>query len=478
MIGARNVFGNLPTGWGRRTMDIDDGGTVTRTAAVTKTRTSHFAAFLLLAFALVAAGCSAGSEDSGGALAYDDGQASATTATASEEMAGELQAAPGDGGVGADREALGGGDVAPVANVVQNVGRQIIFTADMTVAVTDVTAAGVEANRIIDSLGGFLFGQQTVGLPEPLSVLTFKVDPDDFHEALSRLGSIGEIRSQNVSADDVTERIVDLESRIKTTEVSVERLQGLIAEATTVAAIADLETQLLDRETQLEVMRGQLRTIRDQVSFATIAVTLTEALSRPQISLAVTGYPGHADAGQSCPGEGGIQVDEGDAATVCFEITNTGDMPLTDIDVADSVLELTLADLTVVFGDPEAAIEPGQFVILAAEIAPERSLRSQTRVTASPVNADGEVLESRRVSTTSTMLVEAVDPGGLPGFGDGVETSLDALKTIGGVAVVVAGVVVPFLWVVALAGLFMWWRRRRNGDEPLVAPTDTVETTG
>ena len=435
----------------------------------------------VVALLFVAAACSTGSDDSGidtaGGFAFEGDAATVSTVAAAEQAPGEPAAAPSGGEARDGDDALGTGGVAPVALAIQTVARQIIFTADMTVAVTDVAAAGVEATRIVEGLGGFLFGQQTVGLPEPRSMLTFKVAPDDFQEALSRLGSIGEIRTQNVSADDVTERIVDLESRIKTAEVSVERLQGLIAEATTVAAIAELETQLLDRETQLEVMRGQLRTIQDQVAYATIVVTLTEAVSRPQVDLAVTAYPGHADAGQSCPGDGGIQVEQGDDVTMCFEITNTGDMPLTDFDLNDTVLELELVDLLVVFGDPEDTIEPGQTLILAAEVAPERSFRSQTRVTAAPVNADGEVLENRRVSTTSSTFVEAVDPGGLPGFADGLETSVDALRTIGGVAVVVAGVVVPFLWLAVLAGAFIWWRRRRAGGEPVAGPTETPEPT-
>ena len=179
------------------------------------------------------------------------------------------------------------------------------------------------------------------------------------------------------------------------------------------------------------------------MALATITLTLTEALSRPQLELRVTAYPGHADAGESCPGDGSVAVDEGDDVTICFEITNVGDMPLTDFDVSDTVLELEMADMIVVFGDPAATLEPGQFLILAAEIAPERSLRTQTRATAAPVNADGETLENRRVSSTNAVFVEAWDPGGLPGFGDGISTSVDFVQQVGGLAVLLAGIVLP-----------------------------------
>ncbi|MBT8212294.1 MAG: DUF4349 domain-containing protein, partial [Acidimicrobiia bacterium] len=209
-------------------------------------------------------------------------------------------------------DTLGSGAIAPVVAQTVNIGRDIIFRADLVVAVTDVAAAGIEATGIIEALGGFVFGQQTTGGPEAYSVLTFKVFPEDFQKALTRLGSIGEVRTQNISADDVTERVVDLKSRINTAEASVERLRALLAEAGDITTIAQVENQLLERETQLETLRGQLRTLEDAVSLATITLTLTEAQARPSLSVLVSAYPGADDEGQSCPGNGGgLDVDEG-----------------------------------------------------------------------------------------------------------------------------------------------------------------------
>ena len=70
-----------------------------------------------------------------------------------------------------------------------------------------------------------------IGTFTPLFVLpelTFKIAPESFQTALARLGDIGEVRTQNVTADDVTERVVDLQSRITTAEASVDRLRGFL----------------------------------------------------------------------------------------------------------------------------------------------------------------------------------------------------------------------------------------------------------
>jgi hypothetical protein len=372
---------------------------------------------------------------------------------------------------------LGSGGTEPAVFQLRDLGRDIIFVADIVVAVNDVALAGDAASREIAALGGFLFGQVTSGAPNPTSVLTFKVFPEDFQEALRRLGDLGQLRSQNISADDVTERIVDIESRINTAEASVERLRSLLEGAGDINTIAQLENQLLERETQLETMRGQLRTLEDQVSLATIVVTLTEALSRPAIQLDVSAYGGAGDAGQSCPGDhNGLAVDEGTSATVCFEITNIGDTPLTAIEVSDPVLELTTEDLVVVFGTLDGAMEPGDTVMLSAEIDVPKDVRPQPRVSATPVDSEGEPIPGKTAADTASYFFDAVDPGGVPSFAEGLSASLDFLARMGRVALLFLAVMLPFIWIVPVAWLVWHLRRRRQAGRPL--DTDELVPTG
>jgi hypothetical protein len=416
---------------------------------------------LLVVLVLVAAACG-GSDDEGAA-------SDVTTAGASAESAGTDLSRDG---AAAGEDALGSGGAVPVVAQATDIGRDIIFTAQITVAVTDVASAGAEATRIIESMGGFLFGQETRGAPEPVSILVFKVLPADFQEALTRLGEIGDLRNQTVSADDVTERVVDLQSRINTAEASVERLRALLDEAGDIATIAQIENQLLERETQLETLRGQLRTLRDAVDLATITLTLTEALANPQVSLATTAYLGHEDAGLSCPGDGGVSVDEGGDVTVCFEIRNVGDTSLTNFELRDPVLGVELDDLLVVFGDLEQPIEPGQSITLALETSLERDLRTQTTVRAVPLDDEGQPVERRTVANTTSIFLNAVDPGGVPTFMEGLESGWEVLINLFKVVILAAGVFLPFIWVPVLLWLFIRWRRQRRATHPPTpAPT-------
>lgn len=239
----------------------------------------------------------------------------------------------------------------------------------------------------------------------------------------------------------------------------MERLRGFLEDATDIKSIVELENELLARETQLETLRGQLRTLQDQVALATIILTLTEAASRPAIELSVTAYPAH-DNGLSCPGGPQLSVEQDTEATVCFEITNVGDTWLTGFELRDPVLDLEIEALIVVFGDPTAAIEPGQSIILAAELVPERSLRTQTTVTAEPVSEEGEPLPGRLTARTITIFIDAVDPGGIPSFTDGLQASWDVLVRLGQTLILTVGALIPFFWVPVV--LWLVWRVRRT----------------
>ena len=343
-------------------------------------------------------------------------------------------------------------------------GRDIIFTADVILLVDDVVGTTERAAVAVGSVGGVVFGQNSQSDPEPRSTMTFKVPPAEFQNALTRLGELGTIQSQTVSAEDVTDRVVDLESRIQTAQASVDRLRGFLAGAGDMEAISRLEAQLLERETLLEQLRGQARTLESQVGLATIVLTIRQA-TRPEpaagFEVAATAFAGH-DAGAGCPGDDDLVIDEGQPFTVCWALTNTGDVHLDEIDLRDDRLGVDMADVTAVEGSLTEPTAPGTTLVLAYETTAARDHTLETRVRAVPVSEDGDRLGlGARTQTTSAAL--AVEPDdSLPGFGDSLRASGRLLAYLGSIAVLVIGATVPFLPVLILAAVAMWWTRRRR----------------
>ncbi|MDW3180314.1 MAG: DUF4349 domain-containing protein [Acidimicrobiia bacterium] len=360
----------------------------------------------------------------------------------------------------AESDAIGSGGGTPPPLNTQQLGREIIFTATINVGVDDVAEAGNQATDIINDIGGFVFGQNTQGGVEPRSTITFKVRPEDFSIALERLGGIGELRNQTVTTDDVTERVVDLNSRIEVAQLGVNRLREAMENTTTLTDFAELENLLLSRESDLEVMRGQLRTIRDRIDLATITLTLEQDRVVNGIELLFTVYEGH-DEGISCPGRNASDAlfEPGDEVTLCFESRNAGDQPLTDVNVTETVLGLEGSDLITVFGDTDD-LQPGQTVIQAWELTAERDRPLRVSVTATPTDGVSTEPAGPAVRSQDTPVLRVNEDAVDPGFSDGFDAATDLLKSIWLIVVVLVGFIIPLLVLVPFLAL-AWFAIRR-----------------
>ena len=364
-----------------------------------------------------------------------------------------------------------------VAAQLPDLGRDIIFTATLELASTDVSTATRDAIRSIEGRGGFLFSQETRGGAGGSSVLTFKVLPEQFQAALNDLGAIGEVRSQSISADDVSAIVVDLESRINTSEASVLRLRALLDDATELETIATVENQLLERETSLEQLRGQLRTVRNQVDLATITVFVTELTTRPGIAINALSYGAH-DEGFGCFDNQGTRSGEvGDPITICYLVTNTGDTPLVDITLDDPALDATIDSLVVVDGSA-VQLAPGEILVLAHEIELTKPVRVRTSVSATALDADRAELDEKVGATAASIRFDVTDfDAGFPSFGTVLTRSWDALKTAAIVVALVLVAIAPFVAVGLLVGVpLLAGLRRRRGAQPDAA-TNTRATT-
>ncbi len=402
-------------------------------------------------------------DSSGGEAAGDE--------TASGETAEEEEGLPEEGGEPpeeTDQLGAGGAAVTPTA---ADIGRKLIFTAALNVEVDDVAAASANATSIIEGMGGFLFGQNTTGGAEPSSELTFKVLPSDFNIALERLGTVGELRNQTVTTDDVTERIVDLESRIGVAQLGVERLRAELESTSSLDDFAEVERLLLERESELEVMRGQLRTLQDRVDLATITLVVSQDRVENAIQLTISSYEGH-DGGQGCPGESGSSTEAGTPVTVCFDILNVGDQTLTDVVLLDTVLDIgPETQLIPVFGDL-AELAPGQSAVVGFEFEPERRQQLRTRVTAVPTDGVSADPAGPTVTTQVNFDVQAFEAESDPGFRDGFSVAVELLQGLWVLVKVLAGfsllpvlIFGPLLWL-SIRSLRSWRRNRPARPTP------------
>ena len=151
--------------------------------------------------------------------------------------------------------------------------RKVVHTAELTVRVDDAIHAAEEATRLVAGAGGLVFAHTS---ERREARLTLKVPPDTFEPVIAGLADLGLALKRASKAQDVTEQVVDLEGRLRTTMASAERLRVLLADARSTGEIAGVESELAKRETETESLQGRLRVLTSQADMATINLRLTE----------------------------------------------------------------------------------------------------------------------------------------------------------------------------------------------------------
>ncbi|GAA0620882.1 DUF4349 domain-containing protein [Kribbella sandramycini] len=180
---------------------------------------------------------------------------------------------------------------APVAEKDQSqpeaqpsVTRAIIKTGSLTVEADDVEKARQRAIEIVGELKGQIASENTNGDPAGQITtvnLVLKVPGAGFETAIQRLSELGKrLRIQQDSAD-VTEQVVDVDSRIRTQRASLDRMRALLAKANTVGEIVSVESELTRREADLEALLAKQKNLALQTELATLTLTLAEKGKAP-----------------------------------------------------------------------------------------------------------------------------------------------------------------------------------------------------
>ncbi|GAA3553161.1 DUF4349 domain-containing protein [Amycolatopsis ultiminotia] len=128
------------------------------------------------------------------------------------------------------------------------------------------------ARTIATGAGGYT-GQET-STPDS-ATLSLAVPAEKLDSVLDQLAGLGEVAKRELSAKDVTERVVDVDARLATQRASVDRVRALLAKATSVSEIASVESELTSRESELEALERQQSSLAGTVAMATVALSVT-----------------------------------------------------------------------------------------------------------------------------------------------------------------------------------------------------------
>jgi hypothetical protein len=209
---------------------------------------------------LLAAGCSAGSSSS----------------STSAGMAAPHAAARAAAGTGASHA---GSFAENTSLTALPVTQSIIYTASVTVRTVHLTQAAARATQLARAAGGYVSSENTAlnrAHPDRSTVsLQLKIPVGAYPATLGALATrLGTRLAMSQHAEDVTQTVADVTSRVTSEQAAISQLRALLRHAGSVSSLLTVQNQINAEESSLESLLARQRALTHETSFGTVDVLL------------------------------------------------------------------------------------------------------------------------------------------------------------------------------------------------------------
>jgi Ca-activated chloride channel homolog len=157
-------------------------------------------------------------------------------------------------------------------DIITNGSMQIVV-AQPAQAADRLVSAATDAGGRVDSRSEQ--SASSSGAGSPTVNLVLRIPADKLDGVLADAKQLGTVESMSIGHTDVTSQRVDLDARIAALQTSVTRLMELMGRAGNVADLLAAESSLTQRQADLDSLREQRATLGDEISYATINVTIS-----------------------------------------------------------------------------------------------------------------------------------------------------------------------------------------------------------
>ncbi len=155
--------------------------------------------------------------------------------------------------------------------------RSVISTGQVELEADDLGQVRSEIDRLLGRYGGFVAKEETHnddGGRTAHSTLQLRVPSQRFDDVMGAFAEFSTVVDASRKAEDVTTEVIDVDSRIRTMEISLERLRKFLGRAHRAVDMIRLESEIAEREADLASLRSQQDYLDDQTSLATITVRM------------------------------------------------------------------------------------------------------------------------------------------------------------------------------------------------------------
>src|SRR6266567_2873053 len=119
---------------------------------------------------------------------------------------------------------------------------------------------------------------------EATASVQLKIPVASYSGTLGQLASrLGTQLSLWQQAQDVTQRVADVNSQVTSDEAAIAQLRALLSHAGSVSDLLSVQNQINEEESNLESMQAQQRALSHETSYATVTLTLLGPKAKPVV---------------------------------------------------------------------------------------------------------------------------------------------------------------------------------------------------
>jgi hypothetical protein len=159
--------------------------------------------------------------------------------------------------------------------------RMVIKNASMSIVVEEPAATMELISSMAEKLGGYVVSsnlyriQMDSGVEVPQASITIRVPAETLDQALDEIKSgAGQVLSEIVSGQDVTQEYTDLGSRLKNLERAEEQLVEILEASYETEDVLSVYNRLVDIREQIEVIKGQMQYYEQSAALSSISVDI------------------------------------------------------------------------------------------------------------------------------------------------------------------------------------------------------------
>ena len=171
--------------------------------------------------------------------------------------------------------------------------RLVVQTAALSIVVRDPVAKATAIRQMAEGMGGYVVYSNIykstygdAGLTADNASVMVRVPSERLEDALKQIKADAvEVRSENVSGEDVTAQYVDLESRLRSLKAAEGQLLEIMESATKTEDALAVLNQLQVVQSEIEAVKGQMQYYEESTAYSAISVELTPDVATQPIEI-------------------------------------------------------------------------------------------------------------------------------------------------------------------------------------------------